>query len=76
MDERFKIPYSNPRWWWEGKYLPSCFDCAHFRGAEKGKIRCLAFPDGIPRELMKRGVIHNSPYPGDHGIRFELYKAE
>ena len=73
MDNRFSAPYSHPRWWFEGSYTPSCFDCAHFRGAQKGKMVCLAFPDGIPLQLTKRGVIHDTPYPGDHGIQYEKY---
>ena len=76
MDERFKEPYSNPRWWWAGDYIPYCFDCAHFRGAVKGKIVCAAFPDGIPPELCDKGRLHDGPYPGDNGIYFEEYKEE
>ena len=52
MDNRFSAPYSHPRWWFEGSYTPSCFDCAHFRGAQKGKMVCLAFPDGIPEDVL------------------------
>ena len=37
---------------------------------------CLAFPDGIPLQLTKRGVIHDTPYPGDHGIQYEKYLGE
>lgn len=70
MDDRFSIPYSHPRWWWPGGYTPACFECAHFRGAYKGLPRCEAFPDGIPRDLMKRDAKHDAPYPGDHGITF------
>ena len=73
MDKRFLLPYSEPRWWWEGTYIPVCFECAHFRGAQNGKIVCLAFPNGIPTQLTKRGVIHDKPYPGDSGIHFEQY---
>lgn len=76
MDSRFSVPYSHPRWWHGGSYIPACFECAHFRGALKGKIVCLAFPDGIPPELGRKGVIHDKPYPGDHGIQFEQYVEE
>lgn len=71
MDKRFSVPYSHPRWWWNGSYIPNCFHCAHFRGAIKGKICCIAYPDGIPKELLKEGFTHNQPYPGDQGILFE-----
>lgn len=73
MDDRFKIPYSHPRFWWEGDYIPTCFTCIHFRGAYRGKIRCEAFPGGIPKGFIDEEEIHNHPYPGDHGIRFERY---
>ena len=60
MDRRFKVPYSNPRWWWNGDYVPICFDCSYFQGMIKGKPRCEALPDGIPKEMFKRGVVHCS----------------
>ena len=71
MDKRFEKPHSHPRWWWDGTYIPACFGCVHFRGASNGKVRCEAFPDGIPRELTLKGVKHDTPFPGDNGIRFE-----
>lgn len=60
MDERFKEPYSEPRWWWEGKFIPACFECTHFRGwsKSKGAIHCLVFPDGISRDVMTRDPRH------------------
>ena len=32
---------------------------------------CLAFPDGIPEEILTSAFIHTEPYPGDHDIQFE-----
>jgi hypothetical protein len=47
---------------------PICRDCRHRIGA--GYLACAAFPDRIPREIWNGQRDHNSPYPGDHGIRF------
>lgn len=33
--------------------------------------KCSAFPDGIPKEILK-GYDHRNPFPGDNGIRFVL----
>lgn len=79
MDKRFAEPYSNPRWWWwEGNHTPHCFHCSHFRGRSKSKggaVWCLAFPDGIPDDLLvRKDAKHDVPYPGDNGIQFEPYK--
>ena len=35
------------------------------------KVICEAFPDGIPDEIAYGDNPHTSPFPGDHGIRFE-----
>ena len=74
MDHRFQQPHSHPRWWYGGDYVPACFQCSHFRGMIGGKVRCAAFPDGIPTELTAPNVIHNKPFPGDHGLQFEKYE--
>ena len=45
-----------------------CDPCVHYLGDET----CAAFPDGIPKEIRNGENYHLKPYPGDHGIRFEL----
>ena len=45
-----------------------CLSCIH---REPHAWTCAAFPDGIPNEIIGGRVPHTSPYPGDHGIRYE-----
>lgn len=45
-----------------------CNYCIHrYQG-----VKCKAFPERIPSGLLVRGE-HNTPYPGDQGIRFEKH---
>jgi len=32
---------------------------------------CLAFPDGIPDDILGGEVDHTQPHDGDHGIQYE-----
>jgi hypothetical protein len=51
---------------------PICLiDCKHFNWKDKEKNSCLAFPDGIPKEILISKVTHDKPYPGDRGIQYE-----
>ena len=55
--------------------------CKHFKGIidDSGpdefevneRLVCDAFPDGIPAAIAYGENPHTTPYPGDHGIRFE-----
>ncbi len=49
---------------------PVCLDCRHFVD-EKGPLKCAAFPEGIPEEILNGEVDHHEPYEGDHGIQYE-----
>ena len=47
-----------------------CLSCRH-RPAGEHQI-CAAFPQGIPPAILHDEHDHHFPYPGDHGIQFEL----
>jgi len=52
--------------------VPLCLQCMHYdRTEERDSIRCDAFPEGIPDVILYTGFIHDKPYLGDKGIRFE-----
>ena len=38
----------------------------------EGKSTCVAYPKGIPTEIIRGQVDHTEPYPGDGGFRFLL----
>src|SRR5271163_3007824 len=61
-------------------YISQCGLCAHAwdrtRRGDPPKARCDAFPDGIPDEISQNRFVHDRPYPGDHGIRYEYYEAK
>jgi len=44
-----------------------CPFCMHYRGA----LRCAAFPDGIPVDILRGITSHVTEVEGDGGIRFE-----
>ena len=47
-----------------------CYLCKHFN--KKTRLTCAAFPDGIPSPIVNGEIAHLKPYPGDHGIVFEV----
>jgi len=48
--------------------LANCFRCKHLNEDE---VSCKAYPNVIPREIMRADVGHSVPYKGDNGIQFE-----
>lgn len=47
--------------------VAACVTCKHKRDG----ATCIAFPDGIPVEILNGSNRHVSPVGGDHGIQFE-----
>jgi len=60
-------------------YIPQtsriCDYCRH-RFFAYHQRRCAAFPDGIPMPIWRAQHDHQSPYPGDHGIRWESLRPQ
>lgn len=53
---------------------PICIDCKHLdwkEYKESGVLRCKAFPELVPYEIMTGQHDHHKPFKGDHGIVFE-----
>lgn len=46
---------------------PICLLCKHYRRA----LKCAAFPEEIPEDIISGLDDHKSERPGDHGIQFE-----
>ena len=47
--------------------MSACVDCKNYRD----KLKCLAFSDRIPKEMLIGRNDHTEPYEGDNGIQFE-----
>jgi hypothetical protein len=62
------------------RYEPSgatkgCGNCVHLY-THTLWTTCKAFPDGIPGLFANGEELHDKPFPGDHGIRYEPVPAK
>lgn len=59
--------------WDEGDTnISQCASCINWAGDGI----CLAFPNGVPEVILDNEHDHTKPFPGDHGILFELTPLE
>jgi len=54
---------------------PICLKCKFFNYDKPG-MTCLAFPDGIPGDVIESIVVHDHPIEGDHGVQFEAKEED
>lgn len=54
---------------------PICLKCKHYTPSNNSVV-CIAFPDGIPIEILINQHDHREPYPGDNGIQYEPIDEE
>jgi hypothetical protein len=49
-----------------------CIFCKHLNRDDRGRnMSCMAFPNGIPKDIQELKVIHTAPYPADNGVQYE-----
>lgn len=57
------------------RMMPICCLCTRLHRGEDGlgliPMRCDAYPDGIPTEILYSQADHREAYEGDGGIQFE-----
>ena len=50
---------------------PICLSCKHLNSLlVDGRMKCTAFPAGIPDDILRSRHDHRKPHVGDLGIRF------
>ncbi len=48
----------------------------HLLDAGDGPLNCLAFPEGIPEEIVTGEVDHSKPYAGDMGFVYTPIESD
>lgn len=48
-----------------------CVFCKYLNRDSRTKMSCIAFPNGIPKQIQELKVIHTTPFKGDNGIVYE-----
>ncbi|ALA07243.1 hypothetical protein SECTIM467_119 [Brevibacillus phage SecTim467] len=48
-----------------------CIFCKHFNRDDRAAMTCMAYPNGIPRDIQELKVIHTEPYHADNDIQYE-----
>ena len=69
MDKSKEIPQDIPR-----AKLPLCATCKNLTVFENRILKCKAYPEGIPKEILTWKEDHRHPLPGDNGIQYEKEK--
>ena len=54
--------------------VPNYVQCNSCTRRYAGTVTCVAFPNGIPDDIITGRHDHAKPYPGDQGVRFLLSK--
>ena len=49
---------------------PICLECKRLDWKAKDKVKCEAFPDGVPMKIWEEAYDHRFPFKGDNGILF------
>ena len=49
-----------------------CPTCKHYTGS----LKCAAYPERIPADILKGLADHNEPQPDDNGIRYSPAEDE
>ncbi len=57
-------------------YTIPCTFCKHLNRDDFTSMSCMAFPNGIPKDIQELKVIHTSPYPTDGGVQYEPLSAK